>query len=696
MAEINSLLEIYKRKGKKFVDELFSKYTTINEKMDASIFIVERSPVGEFTYYKRDQRFPISKIDRVLLRYWEMPINYIQSLDPIIQNKIPVYWRFGFDYFIDNKPLDIEYEKTPKNNLILSYIQVRDSKGTIIRNIDSKVELDKWADLLGVERPPMIFQGYLNNEQKRKVLDFLNSYPERLKSEFGTNSFIKYLIKILLPESEGSKLNSNWDMPIEGIVFKFGSADGSEETILAKVIDPVFEEISLQKSLKRGESRNKAGNTSFEYSLNDITRFIIDSGIKSFVKEGATKEERYINYISDVFVKFLSDPNIKRIYYGSDLDAPEYLKKESFRINSELLSNPEVKKLVLEDFGYASLFKMILNSFRKFRKKEGGLIGKGELEQINMVVSQVSSYLSNNASSIQESSTLPSFSSFHMSRKDYLILEDDKEGYDEYAEEGGEEREEPLNWDIEVLPDPMEIDIDITDHTETVYEPVDNSLSVAPSEPGEVQTDLNIPTPEINPNNQDITQYSTDRFKEAFGKIIGSDKISDEVEEEKSKEHINLVIGRFYPFHMGHLDLIKKLNKSNGNKIFLALICNDDQLGTISKMLDLVIEENKEIIGYKKYKNRFLDNVIKDLSNNYIINAIGCSDEEIDDLKIQLNYIKKNDTNINIELLAFPRISSGGRAREYVKEENYKMFKDEVPGSVSLFYDDIRQNLNKL
>lgn len=692
MAGINSLTEIYKKKGKEFIDELFNKYVTVNEKMDGSVFIFERDLNGEFNFFKRDYRFPITKVDRVLMKYWEKPISYIQSLPSEVQNQIPIHWRFGFDYFVDNQPLDIQYDNEPKNNLILSYVQVRNSKGQLIRTIDKKTELDKWADLLGVEKPPIIFQGFLNNDQKREIVDFLNTSPEKLKKEFGTHSFIKFLINILNPDLNKSRLNNSLDQPIEGIVFKFGSADGREENVLAKIVDPMFEQITLEKQAKRGEKRSNFGNTSFEYALNDITRFILDSGISSFDSTGDSKEEKYISYISDIFVKFLEDPERKRIYYGSDLDAPEFLKKDSFKINLDLVKNQETKNMIQKDHGYESLFKMMLNSFRKHRKKEGGLIGKGDLEQINMTISDIDKFLSSKEGGILKESFLPSFSDFAKRRRDYMVIEDPDES-DESSAPSVNDIEWAKGEEEEVIESPDDLQYFPAGET-------GSNMSVAPEKQEDVEPEIDRKGEESREDPYGGFELTSDRFKQTFDEITDQPDVDFGIGSPEVKNKVNLIIGKFQPIHKGHLDMIHKLKKKNGHPVFLA-ITYDPYVGqhlseeTMSKMLNMMKMENEDIAGYKKYKLPMLESVIKDLSKEYDVDLIGCAEGESGDLKIQLDYMKKMDPELKTEIEEIPRISSGTEVRNAIKDHDYAKFKDNVPKSISLFYEDFRNSLNK-
>jgi hypothetical protein len=252
MAGIKHLSEIYKKQGAEFLDDLFGKELIVSEKLNGMSFSFERSIFdGSLSFYKRDQVNPISKIDRVLMKYYESPISHIQELPALTLNEIPSGWRFGMEFFINPSPVLVSYQRIPRNGLVLTHIIVKNQFGDIERTIVEKEELDYWADLLGVENPPIIFQGKLSDDQKVSINDFVNSAHDNLKTEHGTNSFAKYLLSILNPELNKTFLNNSLEEPIEGVVFRFGSIDGTGESFTAKILDPVFEDITRQNNVKK-------------------------------------------------------------------------------------------------------------------------------------------------------------------------------------------------------------------------------------------------------------------------------------------------------------------------------------------------------------------------------------------------------------------------------------------------------------
>ena len=208
MAGIKYLSDIYRKQGKDFLDNLFKRNVVVTEKLNGSSFSFERNLTdGDISFYKRDQLNPITKIDRILMRYYEPPILHINSLSDEIKNEIPLGWRFGLEYFINTKPVCLSYDRLPKNNLVLTHIMVKDEYGDLERTIVDKKELDYWANKIEVENPPIIFQGKMNPDQKIKIQEFLSVPFDVLSAQYGTNSFAKYIISVLNPDLKKMTLN---------------------------------------------------------------------------------------------------------------------------------------------------------------------------------------------------------------------------------------------------------------------------------------------------------------------------------------------------------------------------------------------------------------------------------------------------------------------------------------------------------
>jgi cytidyltransferase-like protein len=643
MAGISHLYDLYNNKGKDFIDNLFNTYVTVNEKMDGSAFMFERDiETGKFNFYKRDQRNPITLVDRTLMKYYEKPIQYIESLPPHIINEIPRGWRFGLEYFANSAPVEIVYDEVPKNNLILSYVHKKDDLGKPKGTIQGKNDLDTWADLLGVERPPIIFQGYLGKEQKERILDFLRTPFEDLVTEYKTRSFVAFIIGVLNPELKKTALNADLEKPIEGIVFRFGEEEEEQEPILSKMVDPVFTELAKSKAKKRTEEKP---SDFLGITILDVMNFILENGVDTFEIEGTTEDERYISFISDVFSKFLDEYGYK--YKGADFQEPEYLKKEEFRLNKNLITDRRVLKYLEEDESFESLFKLILNSFRKIKKRAGGIITPGIIDQFNAVVSSIEKKVGTKESkpAVMESE-MPSFLDFKKNnlkprKVDYVTSESDETAKDD-------------------------------DHFYSYNEFISALETI------------------------DTTK-----------KDIQKPKV-EEKEEEKEPElkEINLLVGRFQPFHNGHLKMAKFLKEKNDLPSIVAVVHpGHNKSGKspfsedlVSKYMEAIVKDNPSLIsGYFTTKRGLLGVIYGTAKEmGYKVNLIGAGDDRIEDYKKQSDYLKKagGDFPEEIEVVETPRSKSGTEVRKAIEEEDFLEFKKLVPPGVSSFYNSLLSSIN--
>lgn len=649
MSGIVHLYDLYNKKGKDFVDNLLNSYVTVNEKMDGSAFIFERDlDTGKFLFYKRDQRNPITLVDRTLMKYYEKPINYIESLPPHVIQKIPRGWRFGLEYFSSNNPVEIVYDRIPKNNLILSYVHRKDEFGSPAGTIQDKEKLDTWADLIGVERPPIIFQGTLSEEQKLQIVNFLQTPFEDLVNEYKTKSFVAFIVGVLNPELKTTALNLDLKKPIEGIVFRFGKDADTSEPILSKMVDPVFAELSKSKSKKKREDKP---SDYLGIAILDVMNFILENGVESFSAEGETEDERYVSFISDVFAKFLDEYSDK--YKNADFQEPEYLRKDDFRLNRDMVKDKRVIKYAETDDAFESLFKLILNSFRKIKKRPGGIITQSILEQFNSLVSQIERIISKKKSGkITESESLPSFLDFKkkMNKRSVNYLTTETEDLSEVEKE----------------------DDNFYSYKEFIstIEKIDNSK------------------------------------KKGLSEEESKEKKKEEVEEKKELEPVNVIVGRFQPFHNGHLKMATFMKEKNDLPCIVAVVHpghNNSKKSPFStdlvkKYMESLVREKSDLIKGFYIINRGLLGIVYGAAkeHGFLIKAIGAGEDRIEDYKKQEEYLKKHGSDFpdEIKIIQTPRTTTATEVREKLKNEDFLGFKKTVPSSISSLYQSFVTALN--
>ena len=116
MAGLSHIKDLAEKKGKEFIENLLNKHVIVNEKMDGAFFGVQKScETGQTEYLKKNGK--ISYIDRVLSRYYEPAVSHFESIG---KDRIPCGHTFGFEFFTNKNSQNIEYDRLPQNQLILS------------------------------------------------------------------------------------------------------------------------------------------------------------------------------------------------------------------------------------------------------------------------------------------------------------------------------------------------------------------------------------------------------------------------------------------------------------------------------------------------------------------------------------------------------------------------------------------------
>jgi nicotinamide mononucleotide adenylyltransferase len=658
MSGIKNLSDIYEKQGKDFIEKLFNKELTVTENLDGSSFSFEKDFIGDnISFYKKDQDNPITKVDRILMTYYEKPILYIESFPEDIKKEIPIGWRFGMSYFPNTKPIRIEYDTVPKNHLLLTHIIIRDEFGETTRTIKEKDELDRWADLLGVERAPIIFQGLLNQDQKISLMDFLSTPLADLRNKFQTDSFSKYLISLLNPNIIKTTLGKDLLGQIDSLVFRFEDNEKGE-AVLAKVIDPIFYALSREKKTSKS---SYFPSDVYSLCLIDIMNFILEKGVENFEAEGDESEVRYINFVFSVFKGFIAQEGER--YIGVDFNKPEYLKSENFSLNKEFIDDKEVITDLEKEECYEDILQMILNSFRKFKRKPQGFFTEGLIEQYNKLVEDIASYINaKRQDKIDECLGIPSFIWFKKAANKFKINEEEDD-----EEISLIEKKEPKGYEL-------------------ILESSDQSVE-----------DKKDDKKGDNEKVEDTSEFfSFDTFK----KVISTNKEKKKIKILKEDvEKINLLIGKFQPFNNGHLKMCTRLMKENGLPVFLCVVHPDVDtsnkypfsLDLIKKSIGSLTSEDQKIFkGYKIIKTNLLEDAINEISEEVNPVSICIGEQDFENMVLQRDWVrKKYDLNGgDIEIFKTPKWADNKEIREFLVNDDFQGFKGKVPKPISVLYNE--------
>jgi len=407
MVGLLDLREVYVKRGRDFITKLLDSYVSVSENLDGSNVYIQKSDgygnVGNgIDVFKRDDRDPLNKVDRVLMVYYENMINLFSNLDKSILNQIPSDWRFGFQYFVSTSPANIKYDQIPKNNLVITHILVKNKSNKNIKIIDDFKTLKFWADMFDIDGPPIFFTGYLREKQKAKILDYLDTPLEALKEMFGTDSFTKYFLQIINPSLKKTFLNVTTEKPIDSIVFKFQTGDG---VYSAKFIDPII-------MFSHAKEPKKPDDT-YSIILLDILEYLTKYPEKLNVVLSKRKpDERYLEFISSIFNDYVEENASK--YENIVINVPRFAKRKEFNINIDLISNNKTKKILQNDI-YKNLFKIFVSSLRKLRRRSSDILTPQIIKNINGIVLKIKK--------ITEVSEVNEFKTF----KEYLSIKEQNE-----------------------------------------------------------------------------------------------------------------------------------------------------------------------------------------------------------------------------------------------------------------------------
>ena len=238
---------------------------------------------------------------------------------------MPLDWKFGFDYMTDSQTIDIKYDQTPKNGLIVTHIQVMNPlDNTLIKKVirDPKV-LFEWADKLDVQRPQVVFKGVLSSHQKDELVKLLEMSDAERNQAYEALSFTRRAYNIFNNALSKTALNEDLDGDIDSLVINF--FDG--KTV---------------KNFKLSGARNEVSEArkpsdTYQISLLDLVEFFSEYDVDNIQLESENADERYIELISNAFNAYVNENAAK--YVGVSFDSADFSDRPEFELNNKFIKN---------------------------------------------------------------------------------------------------------------------------------------------------------------------------------------------------------------------------------------------------------------------------------------------------------------------------------------------------------------------
>jgi|TARA_B100000767_G_scaffold275386_1_gene312093 cytidyltransferase-like protein len=354
--------------------DLLNATCVVTEKVQASSFHAKRIGASEFEFFKSGSKKAMDRVDRTLVKYYENAINHFSTISNEVLNEMPKEWKFGFDYMTDKKTIDIEYDLLPKNNLILTHIQVLNaSDPTKVKKVirDPRI-LQKWAAKLEVQEISVLFEGLLASNQKEDLIDLLSLSESEFKIKFESQSFTRTIYNIFDNGRNKSALNLDLDKDIDSLVINLYEGRNPKSFKLER-----FDRVSAD---------SRKPSDMYQISILDLVEFLTEFNISDIELKEEDADLRYVELISSIFNAYVEKHATK--YVGADFDSADFAEGENFELNTFYMSNEKTLSLV-QNKVLSELFKIALGSFRKKRNKETDIINADLMSQINNIVEEI-------------------------------------------------------------------------------------------------------------------------------------------------------------------------------------------------------------------------------------------------------------------------------------------------------------------
>lgn len=366
-----------------FLDKVFSENIIVFEDVQGSKIWVNWNGQSFIIKPKSIASEPINLVDLAMQNYYNSAINYFNSFDNRICGLMPKNWWFCFEYFPDSQPANIHYAKLPKNGLVLTSIY---KNGKYEWEIDELVE---YSRLFSVDCLPVVFQGKLSDSMRQAIKYFLSTSESDLEYVFGEKSFAFFFYKILNPKEEGSFLMiDDFQKNLQKLIIK----TESENSDTFEILNPLYQRLSSDNSTEFLEI--------YTLILVNFMNFCQSINIDELKIVGQNRDELYISLICKLFNLYVGE--VKDDLMNFDFVVPEFFDKEKFKINKELITNKITREILDESSKLEYIFKCVLGSFSKRKKKAIGVFTDNTVILFNKFVDHLNNFIDTYLNKIRE------------------------------------------------------------------------------------------------------------------------------------------------------------------------------------------------------------------------------------------------------------------------------------------------------
>jgi len=365
----NTLIE-----ADKFIDLISNDEIIVYEDIQGSKIWISYVNGNWILRPKNINQNPINLIDLAMQKYYKWAYAYLLSLPDAVTDLLRPNYHFCFEYFPDEQPAHIKYDRIPKNHLILTCI----CKYGKQYSYDVE-ELKTYADLFGVETLPMIYKGKLSEKQLKAITYFLHTNQKDLSLFFKETNFAEFFYKLLNPFAVNSFLKSNgFQNNLEKLIIRFQKA---QQEYTLEILNPMYQKVIMKTDSEFSDV--------YSILLFNFMQWMLTVDLDTIEISGTTRELVYINLISKLYNMYIQkyEKNIIDFVFV----VPPFFNNEKFRINQQLIKNQTTLDLINKHTKLEYVFKILLSSFQREHKKCIGIINDIALNHLNDIVRKIQS-----------------------------------------------------------------------------------------------------------------------------------------------------------------------------------------------------------------------------------------------------------------------------------------------------------------
>lgn len=354
-----------------FIKLISKEEIVVYEDVQASKIWVNYADDNWYIRPKSVNNDPINLIDLAMQKFYKYAYAYLLSLPSEVTDLLRPNMYFCFEYFPDEQPANIKYERIPKNHLILTCIC------KYKKRYSYKIEeLNTYADLFQVDTLPIIYKGKLNDKQVQAINLFLHTSKEDLNLFYKDSNFAKFFYKLLNPNKNKSYLSDEFQDNLEKIIIRFNK---SEKEYTCEILNPLYQKQELKVQSEYSDI--------YSILLFNFMQYLMGVNLEDLQIDGTSRELIYLNSICKLYNMYLE--KYKDDILNFSFIVPTFFQTDKFRINQAFIKNETTIDFINTHPKLEYVFKIILSTFKTKMKKEIGIFNETTLEHLNNLIVKV-------------------------------------------------------------------------------------------------------------------------------------------------------------------------------------------------------------------------------------------------------------------------------------------------------------------